>query len=139
MAARPVRREKQAGGGEEGRPGTGGGGGGGVRPLRRRGMLKAEERGGGGGVKLLDAAGAEAGRWATGDLFRQAGNWHGRLSFFSPLHCIQGKKGAEWSFSLNADPGANDQHEMVVEVFFLHHGVPFGLDCAVSVLAPFFQ
>jgi hypothetical protein len=38
--------------------------------------------------------------------------------FFFPLHCIQGKKGAEWSFSLNADPGANDQHEMVVEVFF---------------------
>jgi hypothetical protein len=59
--------------------------------------------------------------------------------FFSPLHCIQGKKGAEWSFSLNAGPGANDQHEMVVEVFFLRHGAPFGLGCAVSVLAPFFQ
>lgn len=98
MAARPVRREKQAGGGEEGRPGTGGGGGGGVRPLRRRGMLKAEERGGGGGVKLLDAAGAEAGRWATGDLFRQAGNWHGRLSFFFPIALHSGEEGCGMEF-----------------------------------------
>jgi len=56
-----------------------------VWPLRRRGCLKLRREVGWAGV---NAAGAEAGRWATRDLFRQAG-WQ----FLSPfqrceLNCV---------------------------------------------------
>jgi len=55
-----------------------------VEGRRRCGRCAAENALSGGevGVKLLHAAAAEAGRWATRDLFRQAGKCQRKGFFF---------------------------------------------------------
>ena len=79
---------------------------------RRCGRCAAEDALSGGevGVKLLHAAAAEAGRWATRDLFRQAGKCH-REGFF-----FHGKKDMADGAFFNADPAANDLVKRLVTV-----------------------